>query len=60
MIRAAKIQECTLLLDDIDLVALSKTPKVKIANIDYLIDTQEMRISADTKSLSKVKLYKVK
>ena len=60
MIRAAKIQECTLLLDDTDLVALSKTPKVKIANIDYLIDTQEMRISADTKSLSKVKFYKVK
>lgn len=55
-----KAYECALLLSSVDLVTLSKTPKIRIANIDYLIDTMEVAISTREFSVAKATLYKIK
>lgn len=52
--------ETTLILDPTDFVRLSRTPIIRIANIDYLIDKLEVQHSIREQSIAKAELWKIK
>jgi hypothetical protein len=52
--------ETTLILDPADFVRLSRTPIIRIANIDYLIDKLEVQHSNREQSIAKAELWKIK
>ena len=56
----SKLYETEVLLDDYTLFRLSKTPIVRIANIDYAIMEIEVQNTTKEMAVCKVKLYKVK
>lgn len=60
LIDRAKYFECALLLSESDIISMSKTPKIRIANIDYLIDEYEIANTTGEFAVAKAKLYKVK
>jgi hypothetical protein len=60
IIRSGKIYETELLLSDVDISVLSRTSKIKIGNIVYLIDEMEIVNTPDEFAIAKVKMWKVK
>lgn len=60
IIDRGKPYETSLLLESTDFIRLSRTPIIRIANIDYLIDEYEVAISTKEMSIAKVKLWKIK
>ncbi|MFN3802196.1 InlB B-repeat-containing protein [Belliella pelovolcani] len=60
MIDRAKEYECTLILDDADITNLSRSRKIRIGNIDYLIDEMEIANTQGEHAIGKVKMYKIK
>jgi hypothetical protein len=55
-----KEYETNLLLNDVDLIDLSKTRRIRIANIDYLIDEIEILNTQGEFAIGKVKMWKIK
>lgn len=55
-----KEYETNLLLNDVDLIDLSTTSRIRIANIDYLIDEMQILNTQGEYSIAKVKMWKVK
>ncbi len=60
MLDRGKEYECTLLLSDLDLGNLSKTRRIRIANIDYLIDKLEILHTEGEFAIGKAKMWKVR
>lgn len=60
MIDRAKEYECTLILDDAGITNLSRSRKIRIGNIDYLIDELEIANTQGEHAIGKVKMYKIK
>ncbi len=52
--------ETTLILDPTDFVRLSKTPIIRIGNIDYLIDKLDVQHNNRDQSIAKAELWKIK
>lgn len=48
-----------LILDDADIVRLSKTRRITIANIDYLIDEMDLTHTAGEYAIAKVSMWKI-
>lgn len=59
IIDRGKEYETTLLLDDADLIRLSQTRRIRIANIDYLIDEKEILHTEGEFAIAKVTMWKV-
>lgn len=60
IIDRGKQYECNLLLESSDFIKLSKTPIIRIANLDYLIDEFEVQHSTKEFSIAKTTLWKLK
>lgn len=60
IINNSKPYETTLILDNVDLVRLSRTRKIQISNIVYLIDELEVMNTSKEYAIAKAKMYKVK
>lgn len=56
----SKLYETELLLDDYTIFLLSKTPIIRIANIDYALVEIEIRNTSREYGIGRVKLYKIK
>jgi len=59
IIDRGKEYETTILLDDQDLINLSKTSRIRIANIDYLIDEREILLNESEYSIAKFTMWKI-
>jgi hypothetical protein len=59
IIDRGKEYETNLILNDSDIVNLSKTRRIRIVNIDYLIDKMEITHSERDYALAKVKMWKI-
>jgi hypothetical protein len=60
ILTGAKLFECTQLLDEQRLFQLSKSPIIRIANIDYAIADLEVQSTDRDHALCKSRLYKIK
>lgn len=60
IITAGKEMEAVILLDNYNIQQLSATPIIRIANLDYLIEINEIQHSTREHSVAKVILYKLK
>jgi hypothetical protein len=60
IIDRGKEYETTILLEDSDLIKLSKTSRIRIANIDYLIDEREILLTESEYSIAKFTMWKIK
>lgn len=60
IITSGKEYETTLILDNYNLLQLSRTPIIRIANLDYLIEESEIQNTNKEYAIAKVKLYKIK
>jgi hypothetical protein len=59
IIDRGKEYETTLILSETDLAELSKTRRIRIANIDYLIDQMEVTHTDKDIALAKVNMWKI-
>jgi hypothetical protein len=59
IIDRGKEYETTILLEDSDLIKLSKTSRIRIANIDYLIDEREILLTESEYSIAKFTMWKI-
>jgi hypothetical protein len=60
IITAGKEYESTLILDNYNLLQLSRSPIIRIANLDYLLEEKEVQNTAKEYALAKVRLFKIK
>jgi hypothetical protein len=60
IIDCGKPYETNLIVSDVDLVDLSNTRRIRIANIDYLIDEMEILNTQGEFAIAKVTMWKVK
>jgi hypothetical protein len=60
IIRGGKIYESNILLSESDIEALSKTRRIRIGNIDYLIDDMEILNTERDFAIAKPKMWKIK
>lgn len=60
IITAGKEYETALLLSSYNLLHLSKSPIIRIANLDYLLEEKEVQNTSREFAVAKVKLYKIK
>jgi hypothetical protein len=60
IITAGKEYESTLIIDEYNLLQLSRSPVIRIANLDYLLEEREVQNSSKEYALAKVRLFKIK
>ncbi|MFN3758430.1 MAG: InlB B-repeat-containing protein [Algoriphagus aquaeductus] len=60
IITAGKEYETTLTLDNYKLLQLSRSPIIRIANLDYLIEDTETQNTSKEFAIAKARLYKIK
>lgn len=60
IITAGKEYETTLILNEYNLLQLSRSPIIRIANLDYLLEEKEVQNTSKEYALAKVRLFKIK
>lgn len=60
IITAGKEYETTLILDNYNLLQLSRSPIIRIANLDYLLEEIEIQNTSKEYAIAKARLYKIK
>ncbi len=60
MITAGKEYETTLILDSYNLLQLSRSPIIRIANLDYILEEKEIQNTTAEYAIAKVRLFKIK
>lgn len=60
IITSGKEYETTLILDNYNLLQMSRSPILRIANLDYLLEEKEIQNTTKEYAIAKVRLYKIK
>lgn len=60
MITAGKEYETTLILNSYNLLQLSRSPIIRIANLDYLLEEKEVQNTSKEYAIAKGRLFKIK
>lgn len=60
IITAGKEYETTLILDNYNLLQLSRSPIIRIANLDYILEETETQNTTKEYAIAKARLYKIK
>jgi hypothetical protein len=60
IITAGKEYETTLILDSYNLLQLSRSAIIRIANLDYLLEEKEIQNTTKEYAIAKVRLFKIK
>jgi hypothetical protein len=60
IITAGKEYETTLILDNYNLLQLSRSPIIRIANLDYLLEESETQNTTKEYAIEKARLFKIK
>lgn len=60
IITAGKEYETTLILDNYNLLQLSRSPIIRIANLDYILEESEIQNTSKEFAIAKVRLFKIK
>ncbi len=60
IITSGKEYETTLILDSYNLLQLSRSPIIRIANLDYILEEKEIQNTTKEYAIAKVRLYKIK
>ncbi len=60
IITAGKEYETTLILDNYNLLQLSRSPIIRMANLDYILEESEIQNTSKEFAIAKARLYKIK